>query len=135
MRLAIALAGGLVARSVALPAEVASKATAPTRESARVVHFIPQVSISPDGRFVAWSRIDRGINESSPSSEPKLYLTNLRARESELKQIGVGEANDRRDGHDPAWSPDGKRLAFLCDAPTKGQQQIYVVETNGGEPK
>jgi dipeptidyl aminopeptidase/acylaminoacyl peptidase len=135
VRLAIALAGGLVTRSVALPDEVASKASAPTSERARVVHFIPQVSISPDGRFVAWARIDRGINESSPSSEPKLYVTDLRARESEPKPIGIGEANARRDGHDPAWSPDSKRLAFLCDAPTKGQQQVYVVETNGGEPK
>jgi Tol biopolymer transport system component len=34
----------------------------------------------------------------------------------------------------PAWSPDGKRIAFAADDGTSGHQQLYVMSAAGGTP-
>ena len=38
-------------------------------------------------------------------------------------------------GHGVAWSPDGRRLAFLSDADKPGQLELYTVSAGGGTPK
>ena len=85
MQLAIALAGGLAAQSVALPDEVASKASEPTRESThQLFDFIPQVSIFARRtlcRMVAnRSRHQRIITTVGTET---IYMTDLRSRPSE----------------------------------------------------
>ncbi len=37
--------------------------------------------------------------------------------------------------HDIAWSPDGKRMAFLSDAATNGQLQLFVANVEDGSAK
>jgi len=37
--------------------------------------------------------------------------------------------------HDVAWSSDSKRVAFLSDAESSGQSQLYVADTGGGVRK
>lgn len=135
-QLATIVVGCVVSQAVARSAEpTAEKAPVQAKEVSRVVHFFSQVSISPDGRFVVWTQVDRGLNESSPPSQPKLFLKDLRSPTEAPREIGVGAGKTRRDGHDPAWSPDGKQLAFLCDAAKQGKQQIYVVPTGGAQAK
>src|SRR5258707_12806550 len=34
-----------------------------------------------------------------------------------------------------AWSPDSKKIAFLSDAATPGQPQMYTVSAAGGSPR
>src|SRR5258707_15884546 len=34
-----------------------------------------------------------------------------------------------------AWSPDSKKIAFLSDAATPGQPQLYTVSAAGGSPR
>ncbi len=40
-----------------------------------------------------------------------------------------------RNEHAVSWSPDGKQIAFLSDADTAGQFQLYVAPANGGTPR
>ena len=135
-RLVATILVGIVLPSVGRAGErLAAKEAVHGKSAQRLVHFFSHASISPDGRFVVWSQIDRGLNESSPPTEPKLFLKDIGSAESTPREITVGAARSRRNGHDPAWSPDGTQLAFLCATGKKGQQQIYVVSSGGGSPK
>jgi Tol biopolymer transport system component/actin-like ATPase involved in cell morphogenesis len=57
-----------------------------------------------------------------------------------VKQLGVQLTNDPANDADPAWSPDGTRIAFASqrnpDAPqTPKDWDIYVVSAQGGTPQ
>jgi dipeptidyl aminopeptidase/acylaminoacyl peptidase len=135
-QLTIFVVGCLVSQSIAPCGErVTDKRPVQVKDGSRLVHFFSQVSISSDGRFVVWSQTNRGINESSPPSEPKLILRDLRSPKDAPRHIGVEQGKTRRDGHDPAWSPDGTRLAFLCDTGKQGHPQIFVAPTDDGPAK
>src|SRR5580658_3371211 len=89
--LATMIVVGIVVQNVVRSAEgIAAKTPRHGKEAQRLVHFFPQVSIAPDGRFVVWSQIDRGLNESSPPSEPKLLLKDLGSSKSLPREITVG---------------------------------------------
>ena len=46
-------------------------------------------------------------------------------------RLTSGKANGYYDEESPAWSPDGGAVAFLSDARSKGQLQIYVANPEG----
>jgi dipeptidyl aminopeptidase/acylaminoacyl peptidase len=136
VRLATTLVVGFALQTCVQSEERAAAQSRPNSADAqRLVHFFPQVSIAPSGQFVVWSQIERGLNESSPPSAAKLVFKDLRISNSPPREIAVGSGRSRRYGHDPAWSPDGSQIAFLCDAAKKGQDQIYVVPRGSGSPK
>ena len=83
------------------------------------------VTISPDGTDIAYTvqstdwadnRYDTEIWLSKDGKKP-FQLTN----------------NPKGSSTSPAWSPDGKWIAFLTDRGNKNQ--IYVISTDGGEAK
>lgn len=97
------------------------------------VHTFLQLKISPDGSRVAWvesSLLDGGVF----SDKTAIFVaeTGHLAAPRRLKAAGGEEL---REEHDLAWSPDSKKLAFLSDAETKGQLQLYVADVPGGNPK
>jgi len=108
-------------------------AKTPSQPSPQRVHYYSQVSISPDGQFVAWNQVERG--DDSHTSEPELCLADLRSSSGQPKRILVREGKTRKAGHGAAWSPDGKQLAFLCGAGKSGQHQIFVIGRSAGQPK
>jgi dipeptidyl aminopeptidase/acylaminoacyl peptidase len=126
------LIGLLFAPKIASCAE-GPAAWTPSLPSPQRVHYFSQVSISPDGQFVAWHQMERG--DDAHNSEPELCIADLRSASSAPKRITVRDGKNRNVGHDAAWSPDGKQLAFLCSAGKNGQQQIFGVPRSGGQPK
>jgi dipeptidyl aminopeptidase/acylaminoacyl peptidase len=80
---------------------------------------------SPDGKTVVYS-----LAEVDAEKEvERVALWRLTLETGETRQMTVGLANDSA----PAFSPDGKQLAFLSTRDEK--PQIYVIPIDGGEAR
>ena len=79
---------------------------------------------SPDGSRLAFAAKDP---EDSTASDLEIWVINTDG--SGLTQL-TNTANNVRDT-DPAWSPDGDRIAFLSEGrPGQTNSDIYVMDTN-----
>jgi Tol biopolymer transport system component len=97
------------------------------------VHEFVQVEISPDGKRVAWVESLTGPN-GEPSTNSAIYVAEVSAPES-AKRITAGGGKSAHEEHDVAWSPDSQRLAFLSDAASTGQLQLFVADATSGAAK
>jgi dipeptidyl aminopeptidase/acylaminoacyl peptidase len=89
-------------------------------------HGIRQVAISPDGLQVAWV-------QSGGSAPQGIFVCTLAAPASTQRRITAG--SQATEEHDIAWSPDSLQLAFLSNAESPNQLQLYVAKVAGGEPR
>ncbi len=95
-------------------------------DSLSALHEFREVALSPDHAHVAWIETSPGKSDSDhASTSVSVCIKDLRDS-SPAKRIG--DPAPRVQGL--AWSPDG-RLAFLSDADSHGQMQLYVVEKPG----
>jgi len=87
-----------------------------------------EVAISPDGTRVAWSQ---PLRDSSGAAtwNTAIYVAEV-ANPSAKRRITAGSAGSDYAERDLAWSPDGKRLAFLSNV--SGQAELYVANASGG---
>src|ERR1700675_2978348 len=88
-----------------------------------------QTAISPDGKKVAWVEdvlTKRGVS----TGDTVIYFSEV-ARKNPPKRISAGLADALHAESSIAWSPAGKKLAFLSDAAKAGQLQLYVIEAAG----
>jgi dipeptidyl aminopeptidase/acylaminoacyl peptidase len=92
-----------------------------------------QAEISPDGKRVAWVESLPGTG-GMPSPNSAIYLVELAAPEA-TRRITAGDGKAAHEEHDLAWSPDGERIAFLSDAATSGQLQLFVANVESGGAK
>jgi dipeptidyl aminopeptidase/acylaminoacyl peptidase len=86
------------------------------------MHRVADPKISPDGKWVAFAVATPDMNANRNASNVWVVPT------------AGGEAVQlTQSGHDtsPAWSPDGKTLAFLSSR--DGNSQVYVLSMEGGE--
>lgn len=89
--------------------------------------FVNDPAWSPDGRLLA---VTRRVPSSTPRGQPG---------RSEIWIVERDGSGARRlvasDGHDlqPAWSPDGARLAYVRFG-TSGNASIWSVDSHGGAP-
>jgi eukaryotic-like serine/threonine-protein kinase len=83
------------------------------------------LSWSPDGKYLAFS------GQRSPREPNSIYLLSLDNLETrQLTQPPAGFLGDST----PAFSPDGKVLAFVRGASSR-DVEIYVMPATGGDPK
>ena len=71
--------------------------------------------------------------DRTPSNNASIYVRDLAGGEPRRISAGAGAALGNERG--PAWSPDGRQLAFLSDLEKKGQLQLYTVGAGGGSPR
>jgi Tol biopolymer transport system component len=84
-------------------------------------------AISPDGRRIAFvvQRLDR----ESDHNRSQIWLVDT--RRGAPRAFTSGEGSDTA----PAWSPDGRHLAFLSRRDEDEGAQLYVIPVDGGEAR
>ena len=112
-----------MATSFSLHAQTAAKHPITFADMMKL-HRVSSPQISPDGKWVAY-----GV--STPDMEANRNAGNIW-----LVSAAGGDAIQlTQSGHDnsPAWSPDGKSLAFLSSR--DGNSQVYLLSMEGGEAR
>ncbi|HEV7614293.1 MAG TPA: hypothetical protein VGO37_20625, partial [Steroidobacteraceae bacterium] len=88
-----------------------------------------ETALSPDARWVAWSR---SIPPGAPAvSRSAVYLASVSHPQNPLRvtavQTGKTDPSQAIQERALAWAPDSSSLAFLSDAEFPGQLQLYVM--------
>lgn len=94
------------------------------------VHDFDGVDLSPGATAVLWQETFRNaqtLNETRRHTA--LYLQQLGAISS--VRLTAGNGKFYADEEQPVWSPDGKRIAFLSDARSKNQLQLFIADAAG----
>src|SRR5713226_3183669 len=88
------------------------------------LHRIAEPKVSPNGKWVAYT-------VTTPDMETNRGVSNIWV----VATTGGAAMQVTQSGHDssPAWSPDGKTLAFLSSR--DGNSQVYLLSMEGGEAK
>ena len=88
---------------------------------------------SPDGNRIAFTSNSSRFGETcfhECQASGEIYVA--RSDGGDPRRLTTSEADDA----EPAWSPDGKRIAFVSDRSDRDghEYEIYVVSSEGGDP-
>ena len=86
------------------------------------MHRVSDAQVSPDGRWVAYTVTTPDMEANRNAGNIWIVAT---AGGDALQMTQSGKDNS------PAWSPDGKAIAFLSSR--SGDSQVYLLSMDGGE--
>lgn len=87
-----------------------------------------ELSLSPDGKWVAYVRLPMSKKEEHPRTAIWLAPTDG----SQPPRPFTADTSDNRR---PQWQPEGKAIAFLSDRAKRGTAQLYLIALDGGEAR
>lgn len=96
-----------------------------TLRAFRSVRLFKEVSISPDGKTVAW------VEDLKSGGNTAIYVKKLGGADKPLR-VSAGAAGANASEGSLAWSPHSRQLAFLSNGGKGEQRQLYVVPATGG---
>ena len=115
-----------------VPAAAQKNAADTVLDQAFAVRRFRQAAISPDGKRVAWVealKTAKGLSNGNAA----VYVAAL--SDPAAKKRITAAAGAEHQEHDIAWSPDSTELAFLSDAESSGQLQLYVANAGSGSAR
>src|SRR5437879_1759726 len=132
----VALAAGrfFVATAVAQEPEKTvppAASTTPTIDQSLEWKTVFNPKISPDGKRVVYEV--QKANWEENAFDRNLWIVDIATGESHAL------TSAKKSSSNPAWSPDGKWIAFLSDRPgqikdtPEGKKQLYIISADGGE--
>ena len=81
---------------------------------------------SPDGKAVVFVQDSTELDEVRSEPRPQLYV--LTVADGVLRRIATPFVENRA----PAWSPDGKSIAFVCSKGRGEENDVCVIPAEGG---
>jgi dipeptidyl aminopeptidase/acylaminoacyl peptidase len=117
----------LAAAAALLPAVALSQAT-PVPLAAETMWQLKRVgapAISPDGKFAVYDV--KRYDADNDKGDADLFLVPTAG--GEPRRLTSTKGNES----EPAWSPDGRFIAFVAKRGDDKQPQLYVIAANGGE--
>jgi Tol biopolymer transport system component len=108
-----------------LPALLSAQTTPLTEQLSKTILY-GDIALSPNGTRVAW------VQSTASTAAKQTYIRDTSESGSPvLVKIGSGERTDAS----PAWSPDSTTLALFSTAGEKEQQQLWLVNADGANPR
>lgn len=95
------------------------------------IRDLSHVGIAPDASAVVWQESFR----EAPRYERRRALYVQMVGESTPTRITAGNQGAYYDEQEPTWSADGKRIAFLSDARSPNQLQLFIGGPAGEQPR
>jgi dipeptidyl aminopeptidase/acylaminoacyl peptidase len=95
------------------------------------LHFLQEAELSPDGTQVVYTvaHMARKEDDEKPRWQEYKTLWLRSLHNGDTRQLTAGTQKDSA----PAWSPDGRAIAFLSDR--NGKPQIFLLPVHGGEAR
>ncbi|MBV8499590.1 MAG: S9 family peptidase [Candidatus Eremiobacteraeota bacterium] len=120
--------------ALALNAALAAAAPMPTMRDVLIasyrVHSLSGLALSHGGDAVAWDESFRDPRDVL-HSEHYTAVYAQRIAGGPRVRFTAGNPGGLYDEEDPVWSPDDRRLAFLSDARSKRQLEVFVADADG----
>jgi dipeptidyl aminopeptidase/acylaminoacyl peptidase len=89
------------------------------------VQLFDAATVSPDGRHVAW------IERIRPK-DGAIYVSSVAPGAKDRRRITAGDGQQSFRENAFAWAPSSDRIAFLSDANSRGQLNLYITDVAGG---
>jgi dipeptidyl aminopeptidase/acylaminoacyl peptidase len=94
------------------------------------VRELGAVDLAPDGRAVAWE--ETFYDPQRLLKSPHYHAIYIRSLDGAAQiRLTAGNSGAYYDEENPVWSPDGRAIAFLSDARSKGALQLFIADPNG----
>lgn len=120
----------------ALSTLAASAQTPPSMQSVLTsvfaLHDYGSVGIAPHGGALVWQENFRPGGLQHPQMQSELFVEKIG---SAPVRLTAGDGKAFYDESQPVWSPDGRTIAFLSDAASAGQAQVYLAPVYGSGVK
>ncbi|MGH8250758.1 MAG: prolyl oligopeptidase family serine peptidase [Steroidobacteraceae bacterium] len=118
----------LLAAAIAVCSAAAHADGTPAPLSAETMWQLKRIgnpAISPDGKFAVYA-VTR-YDADNDKGDADLYLVSTAGGKPQRLTSMKGNESE------PAWSPDGRYIAFVAKRGDDKQSQLYVIAANGGE--